>query len=305
MKCFIKVSVMFFLLTCYSFSEALDISKLEIDSPGEVIILKLDSEDYKNFFVKLDYGESIVFPFYPYGNKIISLVSLPIEVKREKVKIEVFKGDKIIFSNFVKLNYLKDMYKRKARIVKLTKESKSILANTERILSDIRYIYSKITNIDFYSFYGESIMDFSFPSTNRITSPFGIPRKYPNKVRYHKGIDFSKDPDDNVYSVGKGIVIISSNFLANGETVYIYHGYGIVTSYFHLSTRFVKENDFVSKGQVIGKIGQTGIVTGPHLHFGIYLLNLGGYVAVDYLSFLNLGNSKLFAELGIKKSDLD
>ncbi|MGB9621370.1 MAG: M23 family metallopeptidase, partial [Brevinematia bacterium] len=67
-------------------------------------------------------------------------------------------------------------------------------------------------------------------------------------------------------------------------------GYGILSSYFHLEQKYVQEGEYVKKGQIIGKIGKTGIATGPHLHFGIYILGKKGYVPINPLSYISIFN---------------
>jgi murein DD-endopeptidase MepM/ murein hydrolase activator NlpD len=68
-----------------------------------------------------------------------------------------------------------------------------------------------------------------------------------------------------------GTVIAANNYFFNGNTVLIDHGQGLITMYCHLSEIGVQTGDALQRGQVLGKVGKTGRVTGPHLHFGVTL----------------------------------
>lgn len=276
------------ILTEPSFSENISLSKAILTSAGDVIIVEINSLDYTNIFSRLSHNTNLLFPFYPARNTSISIVPVPIDVWKKKLNLEVISNGKIIFREEIKLEYVEEMRKKKIKKLLLGKEAKSILTNTERILNDLKYIRDKITSIDPYMLQITPLPTLSLPSTNRITSFFGAGRKYPDgRIKYHKGVDFSGFPDDKAYSAGDGIVMISSNFLASGNSVYIYHGCGVISSYLHLSEVFVKEGEFISKGQVIGKIGQTGLATAPHLHLGMFILGKGGYVAINPLAIIS------------------
>ncbi len=105
----------------------------------------------------------------------------------------------------------------------------------------------------------------------RITSLFGW-RKNPfnNNLRdFHSGIDFAGKPGTPIYATGDGVVVNNSRMLGYGIVVIINHGYGYKTLYGHLSKVNVKEGEKVKRGQVIGKLGRTGLATGPHLHYEV------------------------------------
>lgn len=85
----------------------------------------------------------------------------------------------------------------------------------------------------------------------------------------HTGVDFPAPAGTPVYASQAGKVVVAQNLYYSGNTVLIDHGYGIYTLYAHLSEIGVQEGDAVRAAQEIGKVGATGRVTGPHLHWGL------------------------------------
>lgn len=85
----------------------------------------------------------------------------------------------------------------------------------------------------------------------------------------HTGVDFPAQTGTPVYAAQSGKVVLAENLYYAGNTVVIDHGYGIYTLYAHLSKIGVKPGDAVESSSVIGKVGATGRVTGPHLHWGL------------------------------------
>jgi murein DD-endopeptidase MepM/ murein hydrolase activator NlpD len=129
---------------------------------------------------------------------------------------------------------------------------------------------------------------FRLPRTARITSPFGAARVYNGEVKSrHTGTDFAGAVGAPVLAAGRGVVAMVADFYLAGHAVYIDHGAGLVTAYFHLSETNIAEGDTVSAGQRIGAVGQSGRVTGPHLHW----VARYGTISVDPMSLLRLQNA--------------
>jgi hypothetical protein len=126
---------------------------------------------------------------------------------------------------------------------------------------------------------------FRLPRDSRVTSAFGAARVYNGQVRSrHLGTDFAGAVGTPVLAAGRGVVALVANFYLAGKAVYIDHGQGLVTAYFHLSRADVAEGDTVVSGQRIGGVGQSGRVTGPHLHWVARL----GTISVDAMSLIAL-----------------
>lgn len=87
----------------------------------------------------------------------------------------------------------------------------------------------------------------------------------------HAGIDMPARRGASVSAPAAGMVADVGEYILSGRTVLIDHGQGAVSAYFHLDTAVVEKGDMVRAGQRIGRVGATGLATGPHLHYGLYL----------------------------------
>jgi hypothetical protein len=124
------------------------------------------------------------------------------------------------------------------------------------------------------------------PRGSRVTSGYGGAREFNGQVASrHMGTDFAGAVGAPVVAAARGVVALVADFYLAGRAVYLDHGAGLVTGYFHLSRALVAEGDTVQAGQRIGAVGRSGRVTGPHLH---WIMRYGA-ISVDPMTLVELG----------------
>jgi murein DD-endopeptidase MepM/ murein hydrolase activator NlpD len=99
---------------------------------------------------------------------------------------------------------------------------------------------------------------------------FGSRRFFNGQPRNpHTGADYAAATGEPVFAVANGTIALADDLFFSGRSVFIHHGDGLVSMYFHLDELAVETGVQVERGQRIGRVGKTGRATGPHLHFGI------------------------------------
>ncbi len=123
------------------------------------------------------------------------------------------------------------------------------------------------------------------PRPGRVTSSFGTGRVFNGELQSrHMGTDLDGETGDPIRAGNRGRVALVGDFYYAGNVVYLDHGAGLITIYMHMSAVDVQEGQIVEAGDVIGLVGATGRVTGPHLHWtGRY-----GRISVDPLTVFEL-----------------
>ncbi|MBI5496416.1 MAG: M23 family metallopeptidase [Deltaproteobacteria bacterium] len=126
---------------------------------------------------------------------------------------------------------------------------------------------------------------FVAPVEKAVTAPYGTFRTINGRTQSrHLGVDYRGKRGDPVRASNDGRVLLARACFFSGNTVVLDHGGGVHTLYFHLARFMVKAGQVVKKGQVLGAVGDTGRVTGPHLHWGVKVANTN----VDPLRLLAL-----------------
>ena len=213
-------------------------------------------EDFKFTVAKIDAFEKIL------EEEKKELETLKTDVEKEKKNVEnvIAKREAELANIKGDLNDAQDEADLIAAEVQAQEE---VIAEIIRVMKE-----NGGSNGDAYS----GIFKWPVPSSTRITSDFG-PRKSPTSgaSSNHKGIDIGASSGSDIVAAAPGKVIISRYSSSAGYYITIDHGGGLCTVYMHCSKLVADVGDVVAAGDVIAKVGSTGISTGPHLHFGVSL----------------------------------
>jgi murein DD-endopeptidase MepM/ murein hydrolase activator NlpD len=114
--------------------------------------------------------------------------------------------------------------------------------------------------------------DFVSPVEGKLTSLFGLRRFFNKQARSpHSGVDIAAPAGKPVKAPACARVISTGNYFYNGKTVFLDHGQGLISAYFHMNEVKVRAGQKLERGDLLGTVGATGRATGPHLHWSIYL----------------------------------
>ena len=268
----IKISIIVFTLFLGScaFDQRLflfDNCKFPINSPypGGVLSIDIKNTDFdRKKEINIEGLVSSICKHSLYQSKIF--IPIPLDFKSKKIEIRQ-DGAVLSSSKIVNKSY------RESRI---TISNNDFVSPGEELQPRIKREY-ELSQAAKNTFTPIKLKDWAMikPAKGQISSEFGVRRFINSQPRNrHSGMDIAAPEGTEVLAPLSGEVIIASNFFYKGNVIYINHGAGLVSSYSHLSKIEVKNGDKVKKGDLIGLIGQTGRVTGPHLHWEIYLMGI-------------------------------
>lgn len=258
----------------------------------------------KTALLMLQKEQGIVYEDLIVDKKRFPIIASPFDKEKYFALIPVSYYEKVAPKE-VHLNYLKES-KQKSTLLfldvqsgayaheeihvdssKVNPKSKKVLKRITKEYNQAMKIYKTVTPKLYIS------EPFEMPLESKITSDFGKARVYNGSLKgYHSGTDFRAQVGTEVRASNDGKVVLVANRFYSGGTVLLDHGYGIYTCYFHMSKFNVKEGQMVHKGEVLGLSGQSGRVTGPHLHFSARVSG----VQVDPLQLISLLNNQILKD---------
>lgn len=170
----------------------------------------------------------------------------------------------------------------KAQYLKI-KNKKHVNPDPQQVARWKREKQEMVTAFKNWSEPQQAVTRFKLPAQGPFSSPFGLKRFYNKQPRSpHSGLDIAAPMGDPITAPAPGKVVATGNYFFNGNTVILDHGHGLTTMYCHMQDITVKKGDTLQTGDLLGSIGKTGRVTGPHLHWGVSLNN----TRVDPLLFV-------------------
>jgi murein DD-endopeptidase MepM/ murein hydrolase activator NlpD len=196
----------------------------------------------------------------------VAIVGIPLSAALEPQTLEVTLGEKKTTQTFS----IRDKKYREQRI-KL-KTNKHVDLSPQDLA---RFEREKKLQDDAYQQFSAQLPSnllLDRPVKGPLSSPFGLKRFFNDQPRApHSGLDFAVPTGTPVQAPAAGRVILVGDYFFNGKTVFVDHGQGLISMFCHLSTIDVKPGQRLSRGQVLGKVGATGRVTGAHLHWNVSL----------------------------------
>jgi murein DD-endopeptidase MepM/ murein hydrolase activator NlpD len=195
--------------------------------------------------------------------KAIVGIALAMEPGEQMLEVREAAGSRSVSFRVLPKRYREQKLTVPQRQVDLSPED---AARVEKETVRLRAVY------DSFSLDVPATFSLQAPVSGVRQNTFGSRRVFNGQSRNpHSGMDIAAGTGTPIRAPAAGKVVDVGNYFFNGNNVLVDHGRGFITMYCHLSAFDVKAGDTVKAGQLIGKVGATGRVTGPHLHFGVLL----------------------------------
>jgi murein DD-endopeptidase MepM/ murein hydrolase activator NlpD len=238
--------------------------------PGEAILIRLTSERRIASIEAQLTGRKVMFFPEKSGKSWVALAGIDLDVTPKEhpltYRLHYSDGSESAGKYPVVVRDKKYPVERVTvakKFVDLSKEDLKRVAKEKKMLSSLYGVQSQETSWE---------QGFTVPVDVQRGSRFGLRRIFNGEPRSpHSGADLKAGAGTPVHAPDGGRTVFAGNLFFSGNTVILDHGGGLYTLYAHLSDFATRAGDTVKKGQVIGHVGATGRVTGPHLHWGAKL----------------------------------
>ena len=265
-------------IACSKISEAQSISNQFESVPGGVAVIAINGQEKPEVYYRDDRVMVLGTP-----GAWNAIVGLPLSSTPGSHELEVRTGNT---KSVVSFDIIDKKYKEEYITLKDDEMVNPSPVNMERInrestaINKAKAAWTPVEDIPL-------VLD--HPVVAPFSSPFGFRRFFNNQPRNpHSGLDFAALEGTPIRTAAPGRVINTGEYFFNGNTVFIEHGQGLITMYCHMSEIDVVEGQEVNRGEIIGKVGRTGRVTGAHLHWGVIM----NTVSVDPTLFIKSEGSE-------------
>ena len=209
-------------------------------------------------------------PVITQQNERTAIVGIPLSTNQGSHTVILQAPD---FMDTLSFNVQAKEYAEQRITLKQTQSNKVTPSEEE----SVRYSHEAAEQKAVYQSFSTSQLawpSFIMPIKGKISSPFGLKRFFNDQARDpHSGLDIAAPEGKAIAAPANGVVAQTGDYFFNGQTVMIDHGQGIISMLCHLSKIEVVKGQMIKQGDVIGKVGQTGRATGPHLHWGMSINN--------------------------------
>ena len=259
-----KISIHFALITVFYFFSGTALAFPQHQAvPGGTAVIELSSGDTPQpaaFFRKRKVA------VHKYDGAWYALIGLSLNTKPGRYSVSYQFDDKKKYQHSFEVK--KKTYKAQYLTVKNKRKVNPNADDMKRIIKE-----RAIKKAAKHTWSEQTVQtDFIRPVEGRISSIFGLRRFFNQQARRrHSGLDIAAAEGTPIKAIADGRVIETGDFFFSGNMVYLDHGQGVISLYAHLFKIHVKPGQLVKQGEIIAEVGETGRVTGPHLHLSLLL----------------------------------
>lgn len=234
-----------------------------LNVPGGVVHLPLGSSDAPAPKVTFNQHRVLVTQA---NQQWLALVGIPLETEPGQQSVQITSDEQTRTQPF---NIAYKEYPAQYLTIKNKRMVNPIEEDNQRIANEMKLINRAITT---WTETEQVDTNFMPPVEGRVSGVFGSRRFFNKQAKNpHSGLDLAAPPGTPIKAPASATVINTGEYYYNGRTVFLDHGQGLISGYFHMTDIEVQPGQQVKQGDVIGTVGATGRVTGPHLHWNVYL----------------------------------